>query len=217
MRVHSADGARDYDAGESYYWAAGHNLEAVTDTEYLEITKTEEYDDLMAHCARVMRRLGRADLELRQRHGAEGGDQRDVDRVTAAADDHAADAAAVVAGVEGVPLAVEVDLEPGGEVHRLGRERDVDLGDVAEDVAGGDVQRAAERDRQVGEVAADALAGAVGVDRRGPGVRGAGDPFEVAVDVVDDRLDAFPAGRRGRRSAATPRGRARRAGRSGWA
>ena len=54
MRVHSADGARDYDAGESYYWAAGHNLEAVTDTEYLEITKTEEYDDLMAHCARVM-------------------------------------------------------------------------------------------------------------------------------------------------------------------
>ena len=35
MRVHSADGARDYDAGESYYWAAGHNLEAVTDTEYL--------------------------------------------------------------------------------------------------------------------------------------------------------------------------------------
>ncbi len=37
MRVHSADGARDYDAGVSYYWAPGHNLEAVTDAEYLEI------------------------------------------------------------------------------------------------------------------------------------------------------------------------------------
>ena len=54
MRVHSADGARDYDAGESYYWPPGHNLEAVTDTEYLELTKSEEYDELMAHCHRVL-------------------------------------------------------------------------------------------------------------------------------------------------------------------
>jgi hypothetical protein len=54
MRVHSADGARDYDAGASYYWAPGHNLEAVTDAEYLEITKSEEYDALMEHCERVM-------------------------------------------------------------------------------------------------------------------------------------------------------------------
>lgn len=54
MRVHSADGTRDYTAGESYYWAPGHNLEAVTDTEYLEITRSEEYDGLMGHCRRVM-------------------------------------------------------------------------------------------------------------------------------------------------------------------
>ncbi len=54
MRVHSADGARDYEAGESYYWPAGHNLEAVTDAEYLEITKSDQYDELMAHCHRVM-------------------------------------------------------------------------------------------------------------------------------------------------------------------
>ena len=54
MRVHSADGHRDYEAGESYYWAPGHNLEAVTDAEYLEISRNEEYDALMEHCARVM-------------------------------------------------------------------------------------------------------------------------------------------------------------------
>jgi hypothetical protein len=52
MRVHSTDGARDYTAGETYYWAPGHNLEAVTDAEYFEISKVEDYDVLMAHCRR---------------------------------------------------------------------------------------------------------------------------------------------------------------------
>src|SRR4051812_44598551 len=54
MRVHCADGARDYEAGETYFWAPGHNLEAVTDAYYLEITRSEEYDRLMAHCKQVM-------------------------------------------------------------------------------------------------------------------------------------------------------------------
>ena len=40
MRVHGADGARDYEAGETYYWEPGHNLEAVTDAEYVEITRS---------------------------------------------------------------------------------------------------------------------------------------------------------------------------------
>ena len=48
------------------------------------------------------------------------------------------------------------DFHPGGEVHRGGIDRGIHVGQVAEDVAGRDVQRAAERDRQVGEVAADA-------------------------------------------------------------
>ena len=34
-------------------WAPGHNLEAVT-TEYLGITRSEEYDGLMGHCRNVM-------------------------------------------------------------------------------------------------------------------------------------------------------------------
>lgn len=54
MRVHSADGARDYAAGETYYWAPGHNLEALTDAEYFEISKIEDYDTLMGHVKRTL-------------------------------------------------------------------------------------------------------------------------------------------------------------------
>src|SRR4051794_19645621 len=50
MRVHRADGSRDYEAGETYFWKPGHNLEAVSDAEYIEITRSGEYDALMAHC-----------------------------------------------------------------------------------------------------------------------------------------------------------------------
>jgi hypothetical protein len=38
---------------ETYYWEPGHNLEAVTDAEYVEITRSEDYDALMAHCKQV--------------------------------------------------------------------------------------------------------------------------------------------------------------------
>lgn len=54
MRVHAADGAMDYSEGELYFWPPGHNLEAVTDAEYLEISRSEEYDVLMAHCHKVL-------------------------------------------------------------------------------------------------------------------------------------------------------------------
>jgi hypothetical protein len=54
IRVHTASGTRDFEAGETYYWAPGHNLEAITDCEYLEISPTDEYDALMEHCKRVM-------------------------------------------------------------------------------------------------------------------------------------------------------------------
>lgn len=54
MRVHSADGSRDYTAGETYYWAPGHNLEALTDAEYFEISKIEDYDALTGHVKEVL-------------------------------------------------------------------------------------------------------------------------------------------------------------------
>ena len=51
---HTSSGTRDYEAGETYYWAPGHNLEAITACEYLEISPADEYDALMEHCRRVM-------------------------------------------------------------------------------------------------------------------------------------------------------------------
>jgi hypothetical protein len=54
MRVHSPDAVRDYEAGETYYREPGHYLEAATDAEYLEISRSADYDALMAHCRRAM-------------------------------------------------------------------------------------------------------------------------------------------------------------------
>ena len=54
MRVHSAGGSASYHSGEPYFWAPGHNLEAATDAEYLEISDGAAYDRLMEHCAEVM-------------------------------------------------------------------------------------------------------------------------------------------------------------------
>jgi len=36
----------DYEAGQTFYWEPGHNLEAVIDVEYVEITWIEDYDAL---------------------------------------------------------------------------------------------------------------------------------------------------------------------------
>ncbi|HET9164186.1 MAG TPA: hypothetical protein VFN89_12190 [Solirubrobacterales bacterium] len=60
MRVRSADGVRDYTAGETYYWAPGHNLEALTDAEYFEISKIEDYDVLTDHVKGVFAAAGQA-------------------------------------------------------------------------------------------------------------------------------------------------------------
>ena len=54
MLVRTSDGERTYDAGEAYFWPPGHNLEARTDAVYLEFSPSDQYDELMAHCARVM-------------------------------------------------------------------------------------------------------------------------------------------------------------------
>ena len=82
-----------------------------------------------------------------ERGRAEGGRQGHVDRVAAVGHQHAADPGDVVPGVEGVPAAAEVGLEPGAEVHRQGGRGDADVAEVAGRVAGRDVQAAAERDR----------------------------------------------------------------------
>jgi hypothetical protein len=54
MLVRNRNGEQTYEAGETYYWAPGHNLEALTDAEYVELSPSDRYDELMAHCVRAM-------------------------------------------------------------------------------------------------------------------------------------------------------------------
>ena len=55
-------------------------------------------------------------------------------------DEHPAFASLVVPGIEGPPAVAEVNLHPGREIHRCGLLLHLDLGKVAEDIAGRDVQ-----------------------------------------------------------------------------
>src|SRR5262249_43274540 len=105
---------------------------------------------------RLLYHLVGAHDEALEHVGAERGADRHVGGVAAACHDDAADARHVVAGVEGVPAAAEIDLEPGAEIHRIGLRRYADVAEIAGAVARRDVHAAAERDREVREVAADA-------------------------------------------------------------
>src|SRR6266568_8764679 len=58
------------------------------------------------------------DEEFDQIHSPKTRGQRDVGGVASGAHQDAADPWAVVAGVECVPLAGQIDLEPAGEIHR---------------------------------------------------------------------------------------------------
>jgi hypothetical protein len=63
MRVNGPDGSRDYTAGETYYWAPGHNLEALTDVEYFEVSRAEDYDVLTDHVKQVLAAAAEAAAE----------------------------------------------------------------------------------------------------------------------------------------------------------
>jgi Trk K+ transport system NAD-binding subunit len=131
--------------------------------------------------------LGQARPAERRRHGHVCG-------VPSAADHDAALARGVVPRVEGPPAVTQPDLHPGGEVHggRVGRH--VHVGQVPEDVPGGNVQCAAERNRQVGEVTAHPAPGRVDVRGGRRGGRAAVGERQMAVHVVADRLNAAVAG-----------------------
>lgn len=49
VRMHTSDGARDYEAGQAYYWAPGHAPEALEDSEYVEFSPTGELDHVLDH------------------------------------------------------------------------------------------------------------------------------------------------------------------------
>ena len=49
VRMHTADGSEDYEAGQAFYWAAGHAPEALEDVDYVDFSPTDELDHVIAH------------------------------------------------------------------------------------------------------------------------------------------------------------------------
>jgi hypothetical protein len=49
LRMHTPEGPHTYNAGEAFYWAAGHAPEAVTDCEYIDFSPTEVIKPVLAH------------------------------------------------------------------------------------------------------------------------------------------------------------------------
>lgn len=137
--------------------------------------------------------LIRPDPEALQNMRAEGIDQRDIGGIVPPCHDNSADAGSVVAGVECVPLAIEPDFDPGAEIHRVD-DGDADVAEMAVDIAGRDVEAAAEGQRQMGEVAADADTFLIGLKG---GAGGAGlqiVKLDMVMDEIADGLHAAPAG-----------------------
>jgi hypothetical protein len=56
LRVWTADGSSDLRAGQAFYWAPGHAPEALEDTEFLEISPTDELRALYEHLAALQGR-----------------------------------------------------------------------------------------------------------------------------------------------------------------
>jgi hypothetical protein len=49
LRMHAKTGHHDYEAGQAFYWAPGHAPEMLEDTEYVDFSPTQEFDQVMQH------------------------------------------------------------------------------------------------------------------------------------------------------------------------
>src|SRR5215213_8472619 len=96
----------------------------------------------------------RNDIEAYKHARPEDRRKRDIRGVAPTRHQDPADARRVVAGIEGVPMATEIDFEPGAEIHRRIDRRNTDIAEISRAVPGGDVHAAAERDREMGEIPA---------------------------------------------------------------
>jgi hypothetical protein len=52
LRMHTAAGPQDYEAGQAFYWASGHAPEALEDCEYVDFSPTDELEHVIAHITR---------------------------------------------------------------------------------------------------------------------------------------------------------------------
>jgi quercetin dioxygenase-like cupin family protein len=49
LRMKTTDGSQDFAAGEAFYWGPGHAPEALEDTEYVDVSPTEDLEKVIAH------------------------------------------------------------------------------------------------------------------------------------------------------------------------
>jgi hypothetical protein len=49
VRMHTAEGPREYPAGEAFYWGPGHAPEALEDSEYVDFSPTEDFHRVIDH------------------------------------------------------------------------------------------------------------------------------------------------------------------------
>jgi hypothetical protein len=49
VRMHTADGADDYEAGQVFYWPPGHAPEVLEDAEYIDFSPPEEFRPVLDH------------------------------------------------------------------------------------------------------------------------------------------------------------------------
>jgi hypothetical protein len=52
LRMHTATGPEDYQAGQAFYWAPGHAPEALEDVEYVDFSPTQELAEVLEHVQR---------------------------------------------------------------------------------------------------------------------------------------------------------------------
>ena len=49
VRMRTAEGPREYPAGEAFYWGPGHAPEALVDSEYVDFSPTEDFHRVIDH------------------------------------------------------------------------------------------------------------------------------------------------------------------------
>src|ERR1700756_572631 len=79
---------------------------------------------------------------------------RNVARVASTSDQDAANAAAVMPRIEGMPVSTQIGFEPGAEIHWIGIGGDANITQIARGIACGDIHAAAQGNREMGKIAA---------------------------------------------------------------
>ena len=49
LKMHARDGEEVYEAAQAFYWAPGHAPEALEDSEYVDFSPTDAFDDVIDH------------------------------------------------------------------------------------------------------------------------------------------------------------------------